>query len=556
MNSQKELLKRFLKYLNPYIKEEIILFTLMILSSAGALATPYMLKIIIDDVFPKGNFHDLVVLLLILVGIYIFQIIFSLISDVMSTTVSKKISSDIREEAFANILNKDLSFFRNSKVGELVFTLMNDVDNIQQTISSLLIRSVKNIIILIGVVVMLFILDYRLALMSLIFLPAVILVIRAFAPHIKKNFRGIQYMEGHLNNYLMERLKNIRVIKSYGTGRFEVGNIRKQHHELVTKHAEGTFVSGLNTSVSSLLMSLAPVLVLSYGGYQVFHNTMSIGALIAFIQYLNRLFSPTVEIVNTHNQFSKSVISMRRVAEYFDGEKPDTGKTPEPERQNIREITFENIVVNHDGTDILKEINLTFGQGRTYILSGKSGSGKSSIINLLCGFTEPLRGRILINKETIKNNRYWQNEYCLIEKENQLFHDTIRNNIRYGTYESTFEIDEIIKYVQLEDAVKKLEKGLDNPISFGGGTLSDGQKQRLSIARAINRSPSVFIFDESTASLDSKLENEIIKTIRQLFPESIIIIVSHRAETFGLADYIFKLDKGNIEQQSVLSKAI
>ncbi|MEG0928892.1 ABC transporter ATP-binding protein [Chryseobacterium sp.] len=556
MNSQKELLKRFLKYINPYIKEEIVLFVLMILSSTGALVTPYMLKIIIDDVFPKGQFHDLVVLLMILVGIYILQIIFSLISDIMSTTVSKKISSDIREEAFANILNKDVSFFKNSKVGELVFTLMNDVDNIQLTISSLLIRSIKNIIILIGVVVMLFILDYKLAILSLIFLPAVILVIKAFSPHIKKNFKGIQHMEGHLNNYLVERIKNIRVIKSYGTNLFEIRNIKKQHSDLVGKHSKGTLVSGLNTSVSSLLMSLAPVLVLSYGGYQVFQNTMSVGALIAFLQYLNRLFTPTVEIVTTHNQFSKSLISMKRVAEYFDHKKPYAEEIVESERQIIREITFQDISVNHGGTDILKEINLTFDHGKTYILSGKSGSGKSSIINLLCGFSEPMRGQILINNENIKNNKYWQNEYCLIEKENQLFHDTIRNNINYGTSESKFEIDEIIKYVQLEDAVKKLEKGLDSLISFGGGTLSDGQKQRLSIARAINRSPSVFIFDESTASLDAKLENEIIKTIRHLFPESIIIIVSHRIETLGFADYIFKLDKGNIEQQTILSEAI
>ncbi|WP_106917889.1 ABC transporter ATP-binding protein [Chryseobacterium aurantiacum] len=556
MNSQKELLKRFLKYINPYIKEEIVLFVLMILSSTGALVTPYMLKIIIDDVFPKGQFHDLVVLLMILVGIYILQIIFSLISDIMSTTVSKKISSDIREEAFANILNKDVSFFKNSKVGELVFTLMNDVDNIQLTISSLLIRSIKNIIILIGVVVMLFILDYKLAILSLIFLPAVILVIKAFSPHIKKNFKGIQHMEGHLNNYLVERIKNIRVIKSYGTNLFEIRNIKKQHSDLVGKHSKGTLVSGLNTSVSSLLMSLAPVLVLSYGGYQVFQNTMSVGALIAFIQYLNRLFTPTVEIVTTHNQFSKSLISMKRVAEYFDHKKPYVEEIVESERQSINEITFQDISVNHGGTDILKEINLTFDHGKTYILSGKSGSGKSSIINLLCGFSEPMRGQILINNENIKNNKYWQNEYCLIEKENQLFHDTIRNNINYGTSESKFEIDEIIKYVQLEDAVKKLEKGLDSLISFGGGTFSDGQKQRLSIARAINRSPSVFIFDESTASLDAKLENEIIKTIRHLFPESIIIIVSHRIETLGFADYIFKLDKGNIEQQTILSEAI
>ncbi|MFC5875106.1 ATP-binding cassette, subfamily B [Chryseobacterium arachidis] len=555
MNQKKKLLKRFSKYIYPYIKEEIILFILMICSSAGSLVTPYMLKVIIDDVFPSGNYHDLIMLLVLLVGIYIVQIICSLVSDVMSTTVSKKISSDIREEAFANILNKNISFFKDSKVGELVFTLMNDVDNIQQTTSSLLIRSVKNIIVLIGVLIMLFILDYTLALMSLLFIPAIVFVIRAFTPYVKKNFTIIQKMEGSLNNYLVERIKNIRVIKSYKTVDLEEQNLKALHSDLVSKHSKGTFISSLNGSVSSLLMSLAPILVLSYGGYQVFQNAMSVGVLIAFIQYLNRLFTPTLEIVNSYNQFSKSLVSMNRVSEYFNVEKTTELQEDKDPRNEIEQIIFKNISLFHGNNRILNEINLTFDQGKTYILSGGSGSGKSSIINLLCGFTELTNGELKINNQDIKENKYWKNEFCLIEKENQLFHDTLERNIKYGTLKSQFEIEDVLKYARLEEVVKKLENGSDTLISYSGGTLSDGQKQRVSIARAINRSPSVFIFDESTASLDAKLETEIINNIRNLFPKSIIIIVSHRSETFELADRIYTLDKGNIED-NMLSQAI
>ncbi|KQT24424.1 hypothetical protein ASG22_10475 [Chryseobacterium sp. Leaf405] len=555
MIQKKKLLKRFSKYIYPYIKEEIILFALMICSSAGSLVTPYMLKIIIDDVFPSGNFHDLIMLLVLLVGIYIVQIICSLISDVMSTTVSKKISSDIREEAFANILNKNISFFKDSKVGELVFTLMNDVDNIQQTISSLLIRSVKNVIVLIGVLIMLFILDYKLALMSLLFIPAIIFVIRAFTPYVKKNFTIIQKMESNLNNYLVEKIKNIRVIKSYKTINLEEKNLNNLHNDLVSKHSKGTFISSLNGSVSSLLMSLAPILVLSYGGYQVFQHTMSVGVLIAFIQYLNRLFTPTLEIVNSYNQFSKSVVSMNRVAEYFNEEEKDEIRENNNQRFEIEQIRLENISLYHGSSIILKKINLNFDQGKTYILSGGSGSGKSSIINLLCGFTDPTEGELIINNQNIKENEYWKNEYCLIEKDNQLFHDTLKRNITYGTHKSQFEIEDILKYAHLEEVVKKLENGSDTIISYSGGTLSDGQKQRVSIARAINRSPSVFIFDESTASLDAKLETEIINNIRQIFPKSIIIIVSHRSETFALANHIYTLNRGTVEH-NILSEAI
>ena len=555
MNSQKDLLKTFSKYIYPYLKEEIILFSLMIVSSAGSLVTPYMLKIIIDDVFPKGSFHDLAILLIILVGIYVLQIISSLISDVISTKVSKKISSDIREDAFLNILKKDMSFFKESKVGELVFTLMTDVENIQQTISSLLIRSIKNLIVLIGVIVMLFILDYRLAIMSLLFLPVIVLVIRAFTPQVKNNFKDIQTMEASLNNYLVERINNIKVIKSYNTLQEETKNIEQHHKHLIVQHSKSTFLSSLNNGVTSLLMSLAPILVLSFGGYQVFQNAMSVGVLIAFIQYLNRLFTPTLEIANSYNQFSKALISMKRVSEYFTTDGVEIEKDRD-KRKEITEISFNNVALNQGVTKILKGVNLKFERGKTYILTGKSGSGKSSIINLLCGFIQPTTGNVLINHDKIENCSYWNNEYCLVEKENQLFHGTIEYNIRYGTENGNFKINDILAYSHLHDVIRKMKNGIDSILPIGGGSLSDGQKQRVSIARAINKSPSVFIFDESTASLDVALEYEIITKIRQIFPEAIIIIVSHRTECLSFADSVFNIERGVITQESPLSKAI
>lgn len=556
MNSQKELLKRFSKYIYPYVKEEIILFILMILSSVGSLVLPYILKVIIDDIFPKGNYTDLLIILSLLIGITLLQIVFSMVSDVMSIKVSKKMSSDIREEVFENILNKEISFFKSVKVGEIVFTLMNDVDNIQQSISSLLIRSVKNILVLIGVTIMLFILDYKLALISLSFLPIIILILKIFTPHIKNNFLGIQQMEGNLNNYLVERIKNNRVIKSYSTIKFEKNNLKKQHEKIVSEYSKGTFISTLNTSITAFIMTLASVSILLYGGYYVFQSAMSIGVLIAFIQYLNRLFAPTVEIVTTSNQFAKSIISMKRVSSYFNNERSIGSEFVSLERKEVEKIIFKNVSLKFENVKILNNIDLTFDQGKTYILYGNSGSGKSSIINLLCGFTNPSGGIITINNEVIKKCSYLKNEYCLIEKENQIFHDSLQNNIKYGSNDSKYSIDEIIKFVQLEDVVKKLEKGFETTISLNGGTLSDGQKQRISIGRAINKSPSVFIFDESTASLDIQLEKEIIENIRHLFPKSIIIIISHRLETFGLADYIYKLHNSKLERQQLLSAVI
>lgn len=555
INSQKELLKRFSKYINPYIKDEIILFSLIILSSLGSLAMPYILKVIIDDIFPKGTYADLLVVLSFLIGITVLQIVFSMVSDVMSIKISKKIASDIREDVFKNILSKDLSFFKNAKVGEIVFTLMNDVDNIQQAISSLLIRSAKNILVLVGVTVMLFILNYKLALISIGFIPLVILILKVFTPHIKNSFVEIQHIEGDLNNYLVEKIKNIRVIKSYSTFKAEIKNLKKRHNAIISKYSKGVFITTLNTSISAFVMTLASITILLYGGYHVFQEAMSIGVLIAFIQYLNRLFTPTIEIVTTSNQFAKSIISMKRVSSYFnDGNFEE--ELMSSERNEVEEIVFNDVSLNFEGVKVIKNLNISFRQGNTYVLYGNSGSGKSSIINLLCGFITPSTGTITINSEIIKKCFYWKNEFCLIEKENQIFHDSLQNNIKYGSDSSKFSIDEIIKLVQLEDVVSKLEDGMETIISLNGGTLSDGQKQRISIGRAINKAPSVFIFDESTSSLDSKLEKEIVGKIRYLFPRSIIIIISHRIETFALADYIYKVHNYRLEQQSLFSAVV
>lgn len=549
MNSHKELMKKFSKYILPYIKDEVLLFFLMIFSSLGSLVTPYVLKIVIDDIFPSGNYRQLVNYLILLIVIYIFQIFFSLISDVLSTKLSKKISSDIREDAFANILTKDISFFNNSKIGELVFTLINDVDNIQQTISSLLVKSLKNLIVLVGVVVMLFVLNYKLAILSLLFLPAIIYVIRKFTPHIKKHFLSTQQREADLNNFLVERFKNIRIIKNYDTYLLESNNLKKRHKELVNCHVKSAFIGSFSNSTSSLLMSLAPILVLAYGGNQVFQHTMSIGAVIAFIQYLNRLFAPTVEIVSSYNQFSKSKVSMNRLFDYIQSNKK-SGILKTSDRFEINEIKFQNVYLQYGNTIILNKVNLTFEKGKTYVLTGNSGSGKSSIINLLTGYIIPTKGQILINNEDIYNNKYWSNEFCLIEKENQLFHDTIKNNINYGTEESNLTNDQIIKYAFLEEVVHNLENGYSTIISSNGGILSDGQIQRISIARAIKREPSVFIFDESTMSLDVDLEKNIISNIRSLFPNCIIIIISHRTETLNIADITYHLLNGLVEQSS------
>ncbi len=551
---EKKIIIKFTKYILPYIKEEILLFFLMIIASIGSLATPYFLKIIIDDIFPNGNIKELINLLLLLTGVYILRIISSLLSDIIYTKVSEKIMADIRADIFTNILHKNMTFFKNSKVGELVFTLMNDVENIQDALSSLILRFINNIILVAGVITMLFILNYQLTLISLLFIPLLLFSIKKFTPHIQNSFEKIQITEGDLYDYLVERFQNIRVIKSYNTIEYERKKINNKQYNLINAQVKNTLFSSLNSNISTFMIALVPLLVLMYGGKQVFDKSMTLGALIAFIQYLNRLFNPTINLVNSYNQFARSFVSMKRVALYINKQIPSPSPKTIAEKINLNSIRLVNVSVKHQDHIILENINMTLSSGKTYAIHGPSGSGKSTIVNLLCNFITPTIGTIFINNKELSSITNWESHYSLIEKENQLFHDKLTYNLSYGNFENKLALDYLLKMVELEEIIKKLPNKEHTVLSHTGSNFSDGQKQRISIARAIHKSPDLFIFDEATSSLDVLLEKKILERIRNAFPYAIIILISHRNKTLSLADYLIEINNGKIINNTAYNK--
>ncbi len=281
------------------------------------------------------------------------------------------------------------------------------------------------------------------------------------------------------------------------------------------------------------------------GGYKVFQKDMTLGVIIAFIQYLNRIFAPSTTIVNSYNQLVSSSISADKIRDFFDDLKPK----PEnitlnhlAEEIEIQDLFMKNISLVINDKVILKDVNLKFEKGKTYSILGPSGSGKSSIINLLIRFIEPTSGEILVNGLNLKQIPGWNSYFALIERDNQIFNESVADNIKYGTGEKNKEIDLAVSLSQLNEVITEMSHGQNTILSHTGNSLSDGQKQRISIARAVHRSPQIFIFDEATSSLDIPLEKKIVNNIREHYPDSIIIIVSHRKETTILSDIIINLE--------------
>lgn len=553
----------FLSFIKAHIKLQIVLLILMIISSVCSLASPYVLKIIIDDIFPNKTYTYLVYTLCILVLIYIVRIGINIISDIAYTKISKDIISDIRVDVFSKILKNNLNFFRDNKAGEIVFLLTNDIGNVQNMISSLLLGFLNNLFTVLSVLFMLFTLNVKLTWVSLIIIPLIIVCLKVFIPYVRKTFEEIQVEESKIYDYLMNCINNIRIILSYGTADFENIRAKKMHERLIKVSMKASLYNALSKNTTTFFIAIGPVIVLLVGGKMVFQSELTVGSLIAFTQYLNKIYNPVISLSNSYNDFTKARVSMERIYKHINNEKSDYKEVNKYETNrsdliSINKVEFKNVSFSYGEKEILKNLNLTFEKGKVYGIIGESGSGKSSLINLLCKLEKPDNGDILCDGKDIEHFGNWTQHIALIERENQLFNDTIENNIFYGssTLKSDF-LQRVISDAELINVIKEKKDGLKTNISNNTTVISDGQKQRISIARALLKNPSILIFDEATSALDIQLEKKIIKTLKTKYSSSIIIIITHRLNLLKDVDIVYKVENReliNIPYNSELNK--
>lgn len=549
------MIRYYLQYLKPYTYRLILLFLLIVSASISALATPYFLKIIIDNVFPKGNYQDLLKIVCILLFIYIFRIAVSFWCSILHTSISRSIVADMRVDIFKGVLKKDNAYFRENKIGEIIFLITNDVENIQDAITSLALSVINNIITVLGILIMLLILDAQLAIVGLAVIPIMIFITKVYTKKIGESFEKIQQSDSLIYNFFLERLQNIRILKIYKTLNIELSNAKQLHKKLVDHHIKNASYRAYSNNFTTFFMAIGPLLVITYGGKQVFAGVLTLGALIAFIQYLNKLYAPTLGLINNYNDFIKARISMGRV---YNNLANFTSSQPKPKLietvnspVNIDNITLNDITIAYGNQIVLTNAQATFSKGKIHALVGDSGSGKSSIINLLCGFIKPTAGNILINGAHIETKSELIKNIALIEKENQIFSGTILYNITYGETTSSLKIENAIKLSALDEVLKTLPNGIKTEINSSNTTLSDGQKQRISIARALLKNPSILIIDEATSSLDSKKETLILKNIQDHFKNTIVIFITHRLKSLEHCDVIFEIRDKQLHQIGV-----
>jgi ABC-type bacteriocin/lantibiotic exporter with double-glycine peptidase domain len=542
-----QLFLRFAIYLKPYWRKELILLLLIILASTGALVSPYVLKIIIDTVFPVHDYLLLIQILLILLSINILRLGINYLSDYLFVWVGNNITRDIRMDLFKHLLQLPISFYNKNKTGDLVHRVDSEVNSIQSILTGTVIRLINSTCSIIGLTVMLCVLNWRLFLLSMLVMPFIFVNTRWFQPQIQKNVKESREKDSDILSFLMERFSNIKLIKSYVRQNYEQNKLLKKIEGLIKLNLKNIQLTAITRNITMLFTMTVPIMILGVGGRQVMAGTMTVGALVAFIQYMNRIFDPFRDLMGLYFDTIRASVSMQRIFDLMENKPEETeGEKNIPMQENI---VFRQIHFSYDQLPVLRDFSFTFYYGKKYALVGSSGCGKSTLTALLCRFYEPQKGDIYIGniKSGKINIATLRRKIALITQDNQLFHESIAENIRYGKIECTKEEIELSAIqANIANHIQLLPAGFDTFIGDRGAGLSSGQQQRIAIARAILKDADVIILDEATSALDSDSEKNILEQLCRLYSDKTMIVISHRLSAICDMEEIVCMDTGKV----------
>ena len=542
-------LKRLIRYLKPYTWLTIcalafLLFTTIIKSDIPLVASQF-----IDHYLHDLN-HVAILMLLGYYCLYILQMLVQYVGNLLFARVSYSIVRDIRRDAFANMEKLGMSFFDKTPAGSIVSRLTNDTETISDMFSGILSSFISAVFIFVTTLYTMMILDYRLTGLIILFLPLIFVLVNLYrkkSVHIIEKTRSLL---SDINSKLAESIEGIRIIQAF--------NQEKRLQEEFDKINEEHFVYA-NRSISvdslflrpamSLLKLLGYAVLMAYFGYRGLYMGITAGTMYAFIQYINRLFDPLIDVSQNFSTLQTSMVSASRVFAMIDQREYE----PEQQSKDVQltegNVRFEHVSFSYDGKhQILDDISFTVNKGETIAFVGHTGSGKSSIINVLMRFYEFQSGRVYIDDVDIRDysQKELRNNIGLVLQEPFLYHGTIKSNIAMYQDLSEEEIEKAAVFVDADPFIQKLPDGYNAPVSERGSSFSTGQRQLLAFARTVASQPKILILDEATANIDSETETLVQNSLAKMRKGRTTIAIAHRLSTIQDANCIYVLDKGRI----------
>jgi subfamily B ATP-binding cassette protein MsbA len=552
-------------YIRPYklLVFELVLFTIL-LAPARLIFSP-ILKFLFDNVFStKLEYYqamkNLYTIIFIIVGVTIIQGIIQYLQIYVQSVITQRLMNDLRIKVYSHLQQLSMEFYQRWHTGEIVSRLSNDITLIPQAITGVLIDIPLGGLTLIGALGYMIYLNWRLTLFTLAILPFIASAISYFGQQMVRVTRQVQQRFAEIVKLIEERIRGVHLIKSFGMEESEISRfqeVSKRSLEISLKSAK---IIATQTPIVTLLQTIGLLAVLWFGGVQVLNRNMTSGDLMAFFTALLMLTDPIYSISRSFNNLSQSAGAIGRVFELFETE-PSIKETPNAiPLVNLKgEIEFRNVTFGYDRErPIIRDISFFVSPGEIIALVGRSGAGKTTIVNLLMRFYDPQEGIILIDKNDIRNLQIQslRKQMSIVPQETILFSSSILENIRYGTpYATREEVIEAAKSANAHDFIMELPDGYDTIIGDETGIdLSGGQRQRIAIARAFLHNPKILILDEATSGLDPESEVLIRDAIKRLMKGRTTFIISHRLGFVKEADCILVIENGEIVEQGTHSE--
>ena len=555
-----EIISRLLKYARPYWKHFVLVGFLMLVSIAYEILSPLIIKHIEELVLLDFELSSLY----IAVGVYATVLAFSLVSTYLQSIIlqktGQKIVSGLRQDVFTHIESLSHAQLHSMPVGKLVTRVANDTNAISHTFTSIIVQLAKNMVVVAGVLIAMFCLNYLLALMILCFVPFIVLFTIIFRKFTRKAFRREKDCTTDINTYLSEHLSGMKVIQIFSKEEQKVAKFNEKNQNLYKAAQEIICVFGIFRPLIYLLSALTTLCLFYVGskgyieGAEFMGQAITSGTIVAFYMYVSKFFNPIQSLAEQFHSLQSSFASAEKIFTILDM-KPEVVDDPDAmELDEVKgEIEFRNVWFQYvPDTWVLKDVSFKIEAGQTVAFVGATGSGKTTILSLLSRNYDIQKGEILldginINKIKISSLR---KHFGQMLQDVFLFSGTIRSNITLRDEEFTDEeIMDACRYVNADKLIDKLPKGLDEEVRERGNNFSAGQRQLLSFARTMIRKPEVMILDEATANIDTETEQLIQDSLEKMMSVGTMLIVAHRLSTIQHSDNIIVLSDGEILEQ-------
>jgi ATP-binding cassette subfamily B protein len=546
------LMRRLMGYLRPYWPQVLVAFASIVSGSVLQLAQPYVMKLAIDRYIATGDLAGMNRIALLFLGILVGSFALEFIQTYLLQLIGQRIMFDLRSQIYAHLQRLDVAYYDRNPVGRMMTRVTTDVDALNDLFASGVVSVFGDIFTLAGIMIVLVTMDWRLALIAFSVLPLIVLITQWFRRNVRDSYRSVRAWISRINAFLQENITGMATVQLFrreavNCSRFEAINGRHRDANI-----DSIFYYAVFYPAVEVVGAIAAALIIWQGGAWVQGGTLTLGSLVAFIQYSQRFFRPISDMSEKFNLLQSAMAASERIFTLLDTPVAVTSPGAAKAAQWNGRVSFERVSFAYDGENpVLRDVSFDVRPGERIGIVGATGAGKSTIINLLMRFYDVSQGRILVDGVDIRDIDLGElrRRFSLVLQDVHLFSGTIGGNVRLGNPAiDDAQVRRALEAVHADRFVDQLPRGIDTAVAERGATLSTGQKQLLSFARALAFDPRILVLDEATSSIDTETELLIRDALRVLMAGRTTIAIAHRLSTIQDMDRILVLHKGQLRE--------